>query len=215
MTKAKSTTEQLANLPLERRWRRQRSPSPAVVALIERTNTLESDQESAPRFLLIQRAAEPYDGRWALVGGKWEFGETLQEAIIREVKEETGLEATFIAARGLVSERVLPTSPTAAGAHYLLFVCELSADRGIAAEQGEGPLAWFTRAEIEQLHAAQAIIPTDYAMINSFARAPEALPHVEAEMCAAVNQSSAAPIQMLRYEHIDGHQYSDDSETAA
>ena len=42
-------------------------------------------------YLLIKRKGNPYDGYWALAGGKIEPNETPEEAIIREVKEETGL----------------------------------------------------------------------------------------------------------------------------
>ncbi|GAB89448.1 NUDIX domain-containing protein [Gordonia rhizosphera] len=43
------------------------------------------------RFLLVQRRNEPQAGRWTVPGGKVEPGETLAEAVIREVWEETGL----------------------------------------------------------------------------------------------------------------------------
>jgi 8-oxo-dGTP diphosphatase len=41
--------------------------------------------------LLIKRAAEPLAGRWTLPGGAVEIGETLEEAVVRELREETGL----------------------------------------------------------------------------------------------------------------------------
>jgi 8-oxo-dGTP diphosphatase len=43
------------------------------------------------RVLLIKRGAEPGKGRWSLPGGLVELGEPLREAVVREVKEETGL----------------------------------------------------------------------------------------------------------------------------
>lgn len=42
-------------------------------------------------ILLIERGSEPGKGQWSFPGGKVEFGETLSEAFLREVKEETGL----------------------------------------------------------------------------------------------------------------------------
>ncbi|MEE8199742.1 MAG: NUDIX hydrolase [Candidatus Acidoferrales bacterium] len=43
------------------------------------------------RVLLAQRAAEPLAGHWSLPGGGVELGETLEEAVVRELREETGL----------------------------------------------------------------------------------------------------------------------------
>jgi mutator protein MutT len=43
------------------------------------------------RVLLIRRGKEPLRGRWVIPGGAVESGETLQEALVREVLEETGV----------------------------------------------------------------------------------------------------------------------------
>jgi 8-oxo-dGTP diphosphatase len=44
--------------------------------------------------LLVRRAKAPLAGEWSLPGGAVELGETLEEAIVREVTEETGLPVT-------------------------------------------------------------------------------------------------------------------------
>lgn len=43
------------------------------------------------RVLLVQRANEPYKGKWAFPGGFMNMDETTEEAARRELKEETGL----------------------------------------------------------------------------------------------------------------------------
>jgi ADP-ribose pyrophosphatase YjhB (NUDIX family) len=45
----------------------------------------------AGRVLLVRRARPPFAGRWSLPGGRIEPGESPAEAIVREVREETGL----------------------------------------------------------------------------------------------------------------------------
>jgi ADP-ribose pyrophosphatase YjhB (NUDIX family) len=46
------------------------------------------------RILLCQRAIEPYRGMWTIPGGYVEIGETLQEAAMREAREEAHAETT-------------------------------------------------------------------------------------------------------------------------
>ena len=45
------------------------------------------------RLLLVRRANQPGAGTWSVPGGRVEPGETVGEAVVREVREETGLEA--------------------------------------------------------------------------------------------------------------------------
>jgi ADP-ribose pyrophosphatase YjhB (NUDIX family) len=44
------------------------------------------------RVLLVKRGTEPARGRWSIPGGLIELGESLSQAIVREVHEETGLQ---------------------------------------------------------------------------------------------------------------------------
>lgn len=46
------------------------------------------------KVLLVKRNTEPFNGYWTLPGGHIDFKETAEQAVIREVKEETGLTFT-------------------------------------------------------------------------------------------------------------------------
>lgn len=59
-----------------------KSPLVAVDAII---------QQADQGIVLVQRRYPPFQGYWALPGGMVEIGETVEEALIREVEEETGL----------------------------------------------------------------------------------------------------------------------------
>ena len=63
----------------------------------------------AGEVLLVERGKPPYEGAWSLPGGGIEDGETIVEAAIREVAEETGLrfEPLGIGTRLAVAERSL------------------------------------------------------------------------------------------------------------
>jgi len=47
-------------------------------------------------ILLIKRDTVPFKGYWALPGGRAEAGETVEQTIVREVKEETGLDVAVV-----------------------------------------------------------------------------------------------------------------------
>jgi len=58
------------------------NPEICVSALV-----VEDDQ-----LLLVRRGSDPGFGQWAIPGGRIRHGETIAEAVVRELEEETGLE---------------------------------------------------------------------------------------------------------------------------
>ena len=76
------------------------------------------------RVLLIKRGHEPLKGQWSLPGGGVELGETLEAAIVREVKEETGL-AIEVGPMVEVLDRITRDAVGNVEHHFVLvdFVC--------------------------------------------------------------------------------------------
>jgi 8-oxo-dGTP diphosphatase len=57
------------------------------------------------KILLIKRNTIPFKGYWALPGGRMDPGETIEQTIVREVKEETGLDVAIVSKVGEYVEK--------------------------------------------------------------------------------------------------------------
>lgn len=55
-------------------------------------------------ILLIKRKNEPFKDKWALPGGFVEYNETVEDAVIREIFEETGLQTNIVKIIGVYSD---------------------------------------------------------------------------------------------------------------
>ncbi len=86
------------------------------------------------RTVLIRRGTEPLRGEWSIPGGTIEIGETLDEAVQRELREETGLEVRVLELIELFDRIYLDQHSTAATDkkkprfHYVIadYLCELT-----------------------------------------------------------------------------------------
>ncbi len=76
-------------------WCHYQNPLPAVAALVE---------NEKGEILLVKRGVEPEMGRWALPSGFIEQKELPQEAVIRELKEETGIRGRVQSLIGVYGE---------------------------------------------------------------------------------------------------------------
>ncbi len=72
-----------------------------------------------PDVLLIRRAKPPKIGEWSLPGGRLEWGETVRAAALRELREETGVEAELLGLIDVV-DGIFPDPSGAVRQHYVL-----------------------------------------------------------------------------------------------
>lgn len=106
--------------------------------------------------LLIRRDLEPFKGKWALPGGFVHMDETIEEAAIRELKEETGVGQvyleqlyTFGALKRDPRERVVSV------AYYALVKME---GHPVQAGSDAGDAAWFSLDELPELAFDHSVI---------------------------------------------------------
>jgi ADP-ribose pyrophosphatase YjhB (NUDIX family) len=121
------------------------------------------------KVLLVRRGQEPLKGEWSLPGGALELVETLQQGVVREVLEETGL---MVAPGGIVEilDRIILdriTQDEASGRvryHYVLidFVCHVTGGAlGPATDAEE--VRWVER---DQLQNGFRLAPVTVAVIE-------------------------------------------------
>jgi 8-oxo-dGTP diphosphatase len=76
------------------------------------------------RILLVKRGRPPAFGQWSLPGGVVNLGEPLEDAVVREVREETGLSIKPLRL-GQVAERVIKDHDSRIQYHYIIldYIC--------------------------------------------------------------------------------------------
>jgi 8-oxo-dGTP diphosphatase len=120
-------------------------------------------RDEAERLLLIQRGHEPGAGLWSLPGGRVEAGETDQQAVVREVAEETGLVVTCGRLVGAVER------PGPAGSVYeIRDYAALAAGGTLAAGDDAADARWYTPAEAAALEVADRLTDGLMAALRSW-----------------------------------------------
>ena len=105
--------------------------------------------EKENKYLMLHRTSKKKDGnkdKWIGVGGHFEKGESPEECLLREVKEETGLELTSYQFRGIVTF-ISDEWPDE-------YMCLYTADRytGDIGNCDEGELVWVEKGKIMDLN---------------------------------------------------------------
>ena len=99
--------------------------------------------------LLVERGRNPLKGFWSLPGGLVETGETLEQAVAREVREETGLRVKPVRLFEIF-ERIMRDAQGRAEYHYVLadYLCRVVGGK-LCAGDDTTRVAWSTRAGLK------------------------------------------------------------------
>lgn len=84
--------------------KRHQNQCPLCNKYTNRGLTIDAIIEKEGEILLIKRGNKPFKGMWALPGGFVGWNETVEEALIRETKEETNLTVTSYKLIGVYSK---------------------------------------------------------------------------------------------------------------
>lgn len=104
-------------------------------------------------ILVVKRGRAPSKGLWSLPGGRVEWGETMAEALRREVEEETGLEVEVGTLAGVV-EHIYPEE----GFHYVIVDSFVTVISGALRPGGDVTGArWVPLGEMAQLPLAPGL----------------------------------------------------------
>ena len=105
--------------------------------------------EKDGKYLMLHRVKKEKDvnkDKWIGIGGHFETGESPEECLLREVKEETGLTLTGFSFRGMVTFSAIgwPTE----------YMCLYTADKftGTLVECDEGTLEWVDKERLMSLN---------------------------------------------------------------
>lgn len=105
--------------------------------------------EDELEVLLVRRGLEPFAGRWALPGGFVHIDETLDDAALRELQEETGLERVYL--EQLYSFGALDRDPRERVITVAYYALVKLSDHKVRAATDAADAAWFAISDLPEL----------------------------------------------------------------
>ncbi len=112
------------------------------------------------RVLFIRREGKTFGGLLSLPGGKIDFGETIEQAAVREFEEETGIRSRFVRHIATIPEHIVEGGQVVK--HMIIQLCELEYLDGLS--KGEFEPVWVGLDGLDS--RKDEIIPSDYLMIK-------------------------------------------------
>ncbi len=111
------------------------------------------------KVLLVRRGNEPLKGEWSLPGGALEVGETLQQGVVREVLEETGLTVTAAGVVEILDRIVRDEESGRVRYHYVLidFVCRVTGGSPLVGSDAD-EVRWVDRAAMDEYRVAPVTV---------------------------------------------------------
>ena len=157
--------------------------------------------DAAGRLLLVRRANPPAQGRWSIPGGRVEAGESHEQAVVRELHEETGLRGVVVREVGTV-EREAPDGGTYVIRDFVLHVDDAEA---VTAGDDASEAAWFNPADLAMVDTSDGLVETltEWGLLES------AMPVIDLALVAAADVDEIARLRSALHDsgflYVTGH----------
>ena len=148
--------------------------TPGVPTIVVAVGALVTNAE---KILLVQRGHPPSQGSWSIPGGRVELGETLPQALRREILEECGLQVA-VGDLAIALTRITRNADGSVRSHYVIFDFWAAPASGqvpavLVASSDASDIGWFTLDQTRQLATTSNLV--DY-LAESLRRRKERIP---------------------------------------